>query len=240
VFFYGHASPNQTEIYKQLIDRLAAVITKRLEVSADSRHSGLIINSCGWIEGTGYDLILYLAEKFNVNVILVLGHARLANDLKEDQRLNPTCIVTKLPRSEGVVSRTGAMRGNSRLKNIKEYFYGPANDLCPHQKVINWKDLNIYRIGGTVAAPSSALPIGATRLVDPNALLKVVPTLELQNSVMAVSFATDSASLLQHNVAGFVYVSQVDTQKRNLTLLCPSPGPLPSTFFLTGSIKWHD
>ena len=33
--------------------------------------SGLIVNTCGWIEGQGYDLILHAAQTFQVDVVLV-------------------------------------------------------------------------------------------------------------------------------------------------------------------------
>lgn len=42
------------------------------------------------------------------------------------------------------------------------------------------------------------------------------------------------------NVAGFVYVSEVDDVKRKMTILAPTAGRLPKTFFIVGALKWLD
>lgn len=47
-------------------------------------------------------------------------------------------------------------------------------------------------------------------------------------------------SLLGCNVAGFVSIVQVDVERGVMTLLCPCPGALPSSYLLVGSIKWME
>ena len=238
VYFYAHATPNQQELYKQFLASLAATITKRFAASPASRHAGAVINTAGWVDGGGYDLLVHIAGVFGVDVVLTLGHERLYADLKADTRLSAT--VVKLSKSGGVVNRTGAARAAARNKAVREYFYGPAGDLCPHQKTFGWRDVSVWRVGGGPAAPSQALPIGAARLVDPNALVKVSVSLELLHAVMGVSYAVDGKELVAKNVAGFVFVSGIDVQKKTMTLLTPAPGPLPSMCFLTGTVKWFD
>ena len=77
---------------------------------------------------------------------------------------------------------------------------------------------------------------------------------DLVNSILAVLHAGDenddenvldaaSASdipqhLVNANVAGFVWVVQVDLDRDILTVLAPCPGALPSKYLLVGSIKW--
>ncbi len=34
------------------------------------------------------------------------------------------------------------------MNRIREYFYGPASDLCPQLTVVDFKDINIYKVGG--------------------------------------------------------------------------------------------
>ena len=48
------------------------------------KHSGCVINTCGWIKGQGYQSILHIAQSFEADVVLVLDSERLYNDLKRD------------------------------------------------------------------------------------------------------------------------------------------------------------
>lgn len=49
-----------------------------------ARHSGVIINTCGWIKGEGYKQLLNSGKAFEVDVILVLDQERLYNELVRD------------------------------------------------------------------------------------------------------------------------------------------------------------
>ena len=51
-------------------------------------------------------------------------------------------------------------RKSSREQRIREYFYGPRNDLQPSSSTVPFTNLKVYRVGGGFAAPRSALPIG--------------------------------------------------------------------------------
>lgn len=45
------------------------------------RAAGMIINSMGWIDGLGYELILHSLQTFRVDIILVIGQDRLFSQL---------------------------------------------------------------------------------------------------------------------------------------------------------------
>ena len=45
-------------------------------------------------------------------------------------------------------------------------------------------------------------------------------------------------SLLGSNVAGFLWVVQLDIERDIMTVLAPCPGAFPSKYLLVGSIKW--
>ena len=64
------------------------------------------------------------------------------------------------------------------------------------------------------------------------------PSMSLLNAVLAVSHGKSNADLLSSNVAGFVYVTEVDMQKKQFTYVSPSAGELPSRNLLMGSLKW--
>lgn len=40
------------------------------------------------------------------------------------------------------------------------------------------------------------------------------------------------------NVSGFVYVTEVDAQRKKITFLAPSPGTLPGKILVGGSLSW--
>ena len=44
--------------------------------------------------------------------------------------------------------------------------------------------------------------------------------------------------LIASNIAGFISIVQIDIDRGYMTILCPCPGALPSSYLLVGSIKW--
>lgn len=62
--------------------------------------SGLIVNTCGWVDKAGYQLLLHSIQALSIDVLLVMGHDRLFAELKQDMAGN--IVVIKLPRSGGV------------------------------------------------------------------------------------------------------------------------------------------
>lgn len=146
--------------------------------------------------------------------------------------------VVKLPSSPGAVPRNTDYRRKSRMQRVREYFYGPKNDMSPHSSSARFDELQVYRVGGAPRAPSSALPIGAEAKQDPLKLTKVQWAPDMVHSVLAVSHAETVDDVLRTNVAGFIYVTDVDVTKGRVTYMAPCPGPLPGKLLLTGSIKW--
>lgn len=241
-YFYGHTAASQhVAIYKKLCERLAAAVKERCDAIPIARHSGVVINTCGWVDAGGRDLIVDLAKSFKVNVILVVGQEKLYNELQTSADIKELgTTVIKLNKSPGVVSRLPAARRDVRNTMFREYFYGTAGDLCPHEVKVPFHEIMIYRVGGTLRAPTSALPIGQKSLLDPNRCVKVDITSDLKHCVLGVSHATKADELLTTNVAGFVLVKDVDVQGQRLTVLAPAAGKLPFRFLLFGSTKWFD
>lgn len=63
-----------------------------------------MINTCGWVRGSGYKQMLHVAQSFEVDVILVLDQERLYNELQRD--LPNFVKVVFLPKSRGVCLET--------------------------------------------------------------------------------------------------------------------------------------
>ncbi|KAL3680936.1 hypothetical protein R1sor_023892 [Riccia sorocarpa] len=211
VFFYGHTTPSvNTDLYRVLVKELARTLELQFAANPDARAAGMVINTMGWVEGIGYELLLHAINTFNADVVLVLGQEKLYSMLKDVLKDRPGVDIVKLHKSGGVVNRNSKYRSRSRVLKTKEYFYGPADDLSPHASVANFNDLQVFRIGGGPQAPRSALPIGAEPTADPTRVVPVTISRDLMHAVLAVSYAKDPEQLLSSNVAGFIYVTDVD------------------------------
>ena len=117
------------------------------------------------------------------------------------------------------------------------------------------------RVGG-IPLTDGMKVFGQSTHQDAFKLSKIVPSQELTFSVVAVlhnqdwensnsnsNSSKDSSSLkanevpqslLGCNVAGFVSIVSVDVDRGVMTLLCPCPGALPSSYLLVGSVKWME
>lgn len=238
VYYYGHTTPETNpDLYRYLVERLASLMDRRTQQNAKVRADGMIINTMGWAEGLGYQLLLHSIETLKADVVLVVGQDRLHSQLRNQLRSNKKCEVLKVTRSEGVVTRSTAFRKSTRTLRCREYFYGPQGNLMPHSQTLRFHELKIYKIGGGPRAPTSALPIGAQSVADPLRLSEVRPGRELVQSLVAVSHATTPEELLTTNVAGFLYITAVDVAQTTITYLAPCPGNLPGKYLLAGTLK---
>ena len=58
VFWFGHTSAAERVGHlRRVVSVLAAAVGKRLELDAEARTGGLIVNTCGWVDGQGYELL---------------------------------------------------------------------------------------------------------------------------------------------------------------------------------------
>lgn len=239
VYFYGHTTPSQNvDLYKALVKELAQILERQFTGNAESRASGMVINTMGWIEGVGYELLLHAIDTFNANVVLVLGQEKLFSMLRDVLKSKPNVDVLKLQKSGGVVSRSSKFRQKSRSYRIREYFYGIANDLSPHSNIANFSDFFVYRIGGGPQAPKSALPIGADPVANPLRVAPVNIDRDLLHVVLAVSYAQEPDQIVSSNIAGFIYITDIDLQRRKITYLSPTAGELPSKYLVMGTLTW--
>ena len=132
----GKTLPLSPELFRAQVGQLSERIDQRLASGDDvARASGLIVNTNGWIEDEGFELLLYSIRTLRIDVVLVLGHDRLYSMLKStlapksqppdnQQQQQPSPKVIKLPRSGGVVSRSADYVRRLRNRSIKQYFYG--------------------------------------------------------------------------------------------------------------------
>jgi len=241
VYHYGHKTPGtNTVLYNQLVSRLADVVRERMAAVRKAEVSGVVINTCGWIRGEGYNQIKHIAKAFEVDAIIVLDHERVYNDLVKDM---PKFVKVVLqPKSGGVVSRNQEQRSDSRDGRMKQYFYGPHNNLFPHSFEVTFAEIKgkLFKIGAP-ELPDSCIPLGVSIADNKTKLVAVNPNpRDLLNRVLGVSYTSATEDVITTNVAGFVVVTEVRVEEQKVTVLSPQPRPLPDTLLLLSEIQYVD
>jgi len=260
VLWYGSTSLQKTpELFRAQVSAMARRIDKRLEHDVDGRASGLVVNTHGWIQDEGYQMLLHTVDAFRINVVLIMGHDRLYSMMHSHyskQQQQPEKKIIKLPRSGGVVSRDATFRRQSRSLATKRYFYGDyiQNDgnrlpqLTPFLAHVQFSQVTLYKLS-SVSLSASLLPVAATQSTEPVQLTPVEISEQLQHSLLAVCHPTavkryqetgQARELYESGVAGFVLVERVMNDTETLHLLSPCAGTLPSFTLLVGEITWME
>lgn len=120
------------ELFKAQVSALAQKVNRRLETDEWARASGIIVNTNGWIQDEGYNLLLHAIQALRIDVVLVMGHDRLYSMLRsalrpatpEGSQAEDGIKIIKVPRSGGVVSREKDFMRQHRSRSMKRYFYG--------------------------------------------------------------------------------------------------------------------
>jgi len=239
VFNFGHSSPSDSEkLYDALVSQTAEAVFKHFEENEKAGVSGCIINTCGWVTGSGFKRLLHIVEAFHVDVILVLDQERLYNDFKMNLGSSVQCV--HLPKSGGVFERTQTQRRTDRDDRVREYFYGGRTPLYPYVFDVKFDDIKIYKIGAP-EVPDSCLPIGMECDDVSMKAMPLSPGNHLLHSLCAVS-AADSPEddLTKSNVVGFIVITNVDMETKTFTVLSPAPRPLPKEYVIVSDIKFMD
>lgn len=249
-YFFGHTAPGKNlEVYKGLVEQLGSAVNQRLAKNSDERAAGIVVNTCGWVDGDGYGLLLHACRTLACDVVLVLGNDRLFHSLQNDVSGIEGCeqtTVMKLTRSGGVVERSQSSRKRSRMRRIHQYFYGCESHregaLQPATLHIGFDDVQIFEIGESMRIAKemtiqASEDTGTARLTT-YSLSKKEPTRELMHSVLCASHAKTEEELLATNSAGFVYITNVDMTARTISMMGPCAGKLPGPYLLMGNLKW--
>jgi len=205
-------------------------------------------------------------------VIIVIGNERLSVEMQKlfDGSYPPKIQIIKIPKSGGVSDLDMAYRDRIQSYQLRHYFYGTplklppslaahadelqfggeaSKDLTltPYSTVLSFDDIKIYRIGQESFAPSSALPIGASRMLgelQPVLLDLSQPGSGVVNSYLALLSIEDShptdEEILDADVAGFIVITALNTVDRKMTILAPTTGNLTNRIAVTGSFQYQD
>ncbi len=241
----GHtaAAPHLPHL-RTLSSSLARAVAARHAADAASRAGGVIVNTCGWVDGGGYELLLHQANVFGATVLVVIGDDRLHSQLSSHAAASATNTPTviKLAKSGGVITRSDGSRAASMRGRVHEYFYGVRRELYPHSTVVDFSQLEVYSIAAAPQPPPSALPIGVKLPEDQMASTSIPPSHypSLSHSLLAVVRAPTAScdDLLDAACAGYVWVQHVDLERQKVQILAPSGLQAPTLRLLAGSIKW--
>lgn len=136
--------------------------------------AGYVVNTCGWVDGQGYDLLVQCIQAFKIDVVLVIGQDRLYSRLQSSLAAsNKQLSIVKLARSGGVVPLNTKHRSAKRLSRIREYFYGahslslaiPTHSPCINE--ISFADVDFFAIKG------STLVLEKAQCISPSNILHV-------------------------------------------------------------------
>ncbi|KAI3625762.1 hypothetical protein CBS9595_001123 [Malassezia furfur] len=285
VHWLGKQNVRENEQHtRRVVDCLAHQVEKRMIKDTRARMSGLLLDMPGVVTSdsrTRYSYIQYCARAFKVDMIVVLGHEKLNLELSKIFAADPAgsaIQIVKMPKSGGKLQDlqirsyfygmqpaipkdigsgeaeegTALYGGRAPLPGHTEPL-GGVPTLNPYSSSIPLDLLGLFhRI-----APSSALPIGAERVVSELQVVKLDPinstsdTSSLLHSIVAlVDVPSDvelnedglpsEMSLLRAGVLGFIHVSEIDTNRKKMTVLSPKPGKLPTKTALIGNLHWQD
>eukprot|EP00117_Sycon_ciliatum_P049281 scpid21118/ scgid34961/ Polyribonucleotide 5&apos; Polynucleotide kinase Clp1; Pre-mRNA cleavage complex II protein Clp1 len=246
VYHFGHLGPDRNiKFYKRIMEVMSNAVKRRSQSLPVVRGSGYVINTCGWVKGGGYALLLDVFSLYDVDIVIVLDNDLLYNKLQQDLPLDKVKLV-ELPKSGGVVARNRVLRSKTRERLIHEYFYGLQGDLFPHSFDVSFDAVKIFKVGAPVV-PDSCLPLGMSQDESEVKLVKVNPSKELVHCILAVSVANEATAenqivedLRDTNITGFISVTDVDAERRKIRVLSPQPEPLPRSNLLLSDARFMD
>ncbi|EPB71382.1 hypothetical protein ANCCEY_09515 [Ancylostoma ceylanicum] len=193
VYNFGHISPGENlPLYDLLVKELADSVTLRCATHPEANLGGLVINTCGWVTGEGYACIVAAAEAFEVDVVIVLDHERLYNELQRD------------------------------LPTFVKYFYGVhSNPYFPFTFELNFSEVIFCKIG-TEKLPESCLPFGSKVEDHQTKVVTINPSTDMAHRMFAVTpCPTVSQAVLKASVLGFVVITEINMEEKRMSLLCP-------------------
>jgi len=185
------------------------------------KSAGLLIDApaVGLSGKAGTEILSHIVEEFSVNIIAVLGSARLNQELtrrfaQEKTSLGDPIGVVLLDKSEGVVDRDRDTLQRAREAVIREYFFGDSRrTLSPYTQQVDFDSLTIYKI-----------PESTSYFATEGGLEKVGASASMSHwtlAVMNASIRDRPEAVRLATVVGFVYVTDVEADRRKLKILAP-------------------
>uniref|UniRef100_A0A1A9VGW5 Uncharacterized protein n=1 Tax=Glossina austeni TaxID=7395 RepID=A0A1A9VGW5_GLOAU len=240
MYHFGCIAPTFDYIlFRTLIEKIAKNTLESMNAKKIVKYSGIVINTCGWIEKAGYNHLIEVAQVFGVNTIFVSDEEPLYQKLRKDV---PSFVkVVLLPKMWGAFPDNRAVQIKARNWQTNKYFYGPNLSLTPFSFLIKFADLKLYSI-------NSCKPLKGkeTRNKNKNKFkrsneveLNVInPTPALIHHVLNISDAESTEDdVLGTPLVGIMCVSEVNMEQEFITAISPQLCFVPTKLVLYSEVK---
>ena len=214
VFFHGDKTLNAGS-YDRYLD-LCAYTQQCIDCVAAVRPAyaagGAIVNTMGWVEGMGYEAISHMIDIFRITDIIVTGNSEeLVSRVSADAKTRVRGVsVRQLSKPSKIFVRNRTDRVDARSRQIVRYFSGtPPVPLTPCRIVVQLREVTfIHALSFEELQPQNLESL----------------------TLCAVSNSETLQAARTANIAGFVVLLEVGLS--SVSLLAPSPGPLPRRILL--------
>ena len=244
-YAYGVDEPGRNvKYFKHLLTRLSLAVNSRLSSTPKEQEGGLLVDTSGLIDhGDGYDLINTAISDLEIDVLVIMGSERLYSDMLKRYD-SPSLTVLKVPKSGGVVQRDVTFVRNYQHSQIKRYFYGDArNSLNAFTLSVSFDDVEFHAVDEALGINTSLMPIGTETTTSKSFASPVAASSLLTHNLVAILDAPKGSSgevLSESSVIGYLLITDVDDEKRKLTILAPFQGRIPGYALLVTGQKYTD
>jgi energy-coupling factor transporter ATP-binding protein EcfA2 len=176
-------------------------------------------------------------ELFQTTNIVVMADDRLALSLR---RKFPKIQLEKLTVMPGAAPLSAETKAVIRRNDTRRYFYGDAEaQLSPTTYFIGKGQVDLFSLGPLDVLAKGLLPI-AMETPDPKVASPVAFTAMLEGIIMAVVKTSLKSEIWKQNVLGFLHACGAPNEEKQLPVLMPTHGLLPSKTVIVSRVKWSD
>lgn len=238
-FYFGREKvEDDPDMWKQMTERLAALVNRKFERNRDVRVAGLLVDTppveVGFEGKDGQERLAWAVRRLEANFVVVLGSDQLKREMGmrlagEKTSFGEPIAVLGLDKSDGAVQIDKGWRQKSTETAIKEYFFGGIKArLSPFTQSASFDELVVFKAPDE---PYEGAPV----------LERVEITPEMAHWTLAVMIAsvTDSSQAIRFSsILGFIVIADVDVERRRVKFLSPVSGRLGNHPLIWG--RWPE
>ncbi|KAL9890215.1 protein CLP1 homolog [Glossina fuscipes fuscipes] len=231
MYHFGCITPKSDyNLFRTLTKKVAKTTLESMNAKKTVKYSGVVINTCGWVEEAGYNHLIEIAKVFGVDTIFVSDEEPLYQKLLKDV---PSFMkVVLLPK---VWCTFPDNRIVARNWKINKYFYGPNLSLTPFSFMIKFADLKLYGINSCKPLKEEKKNTKKSNEVQLNA---INPTPALIHHVLNISDAESTEDdVLGTPLVGIVCVSEVNMKQKFIKVISPKLCFVPNKLVLYSEVK---
>lgn len=240
-FPYGDLDLSRnSKLYRlQVVQLMKHMELRDNEFPIEAKSSGWIVKAPTFDSQQNYKDVLEAIKLLDPHVVVVLGYDRLVSDLSDALTERITAKLTQivnLARSGGVIHRGPMYSELSRQMRIRDYFYGVSRELGPARISLPYGEKFIVvslKLQDRISLTAMPIDHEDTQEEELECAVSNVDR-TLRHHILAVSYAQSIEQVMFSNVAGYLHVIEVDTEKKKL--VCTSPLEKISIGAYTGPI----